>query len=389
MANMKNHATNAFLAHIRIWHWLAYAAIGVTVSSLSGCQTVGATPSGAVMVKLVAGTYDTKGSEGIYGLTFDPANGNFGQPDLLANADNPSWISVSGERMYVVNELTEGRLSTYAVASNGSISMITSSPTLGASPCYVAVSPDRRYVATANYMGGSVSVFALDPEGLAKAGPQVLQHAGKGPNPARQEAPHAHWVQWNKQQNFLYSVDLGLDEVKAYPFDSKTGRAGSALSALKLQSGDGPRHLSFHPSLATAYVLSELSNTVTVVDQHSDGTLQERQRIGTLPDDFAVHSQAAHLYVSANGRNLYASNRGHDSIAVFAIATDGTLSLLQVSAVMGNWPRSFLVLEDSRTLLVANQESHNIVAFTIAADGTLKATGKEIALPQVTFLGRL
>lgn len=387
-----NHSMGKILlyTHIHFRSWFAMAALGVSMSSMIGCQTTGA-QDGAETVQLVAGTYNTKGSEGIYGLTFNTRKGTFSKPELLSKADNPSWITIADKRLYVANEIGDGRLTTYAVNDDDSLKLeaLGSVLTHGASPCYVALSPDQQYLATANYMGGNVSLFTLDERGVATGDPQILQNYGKGPNTARQEAPHAHWVQWDQEQTFLYSVDLGIDEVKVYPFDEAAGKAGKGLTALKLQPGDGPRHMFFHPQKHMAYILNELSNTITVVEQNRDGTLTPVQRVPTLPSDFHEHSQAAHLYVTADGKHLYASNRGHDSIAVYAIADSGHLTLLETEAVQGDWPRHFLVLEDADTLLVANQESHNVVAFKIAQDGTLNPTGEQVAVPQVTFLGRL
>jgi 6-phosphogluconolactonase len=156
-----------------------------------------------------------------------------------------------------------------------------------------------------------------------------------------------------------------------------------------LRPGDGPRHLFFHPTLAVAYVLNELSNTLVVADLRADGSLVERRRVSTLPADFIGHSQAGHLQLSDDGKTLYVSNRGHDSMAVFAVADSGTVNLLQIEPTLGRWPRHFVVLDASRMLLVANQESRNIVAFKIGADGTLKATGNQATLDQITFLGTL
>lgn len=341
-------------------------------------------------IELVVGTYNQKGSEGIYGLTYDPASGALGAPKLLARADNPSFLSAGRQgRLYAVAEIGAGSLDTYALGADGALAKLASAPTLGASPCHIGVSPDGSFVATANYMGGNVSIFKVDAQGVAQAPPQVLQHMGKGPNPDRQEAPHAHWVQWDPSQQFIYAVDLGIDEIKVYPFHRETGRAGAAASALKLQPGDGPRHMFFHPRLPLVYVLNELSNTITVARRSANGSLDQIQRVNLLPDDFKAHSQAAHIHVTADGKHLYASNRGHDSIAVFSVGEDGNLSLVEIEPVLGKWPRNFLVLEDARALLVANQESHNIVGFKIAADGSLSPSGTQVELPQATYIGRL
>lgn len=373
---------------VNIRNWLAMAALGVSMSAMVGCQTTGSRPDGDA-VQLIAGTYNTKGSEGIYGLTYNTRTGAFGSPELLAKADNPSWITIADDRLYVANELGDGRLTTYAVSEGNQLDVLGTALTDGASPCYVTVSPDQRYVATANYMGGNVSILGVDSEGVATGSPQVLQNYGKGPNTSRQEAPHAHWVQWDRDQEFLYSVDLGIDEVKVYPFDKASGKAGKGVSAIKLQPGDGPRHMFFHPQKHMAYVLNELSNTIVVAEQNRDGTMTAVQRVPTLPGDFSEHSQAGHIHVTSDGKMLYASNRGHDSIAVYAIADSGHLTLLEIESAKGNWPRHFLVLEDAGALLVANQESDNVVAFKIAQDGTLTPTGEQVELPQATFLGRL
>lgn len=365
------------------------AAVGVSMGTLSGCQSVGSGEDSANTVQLLVGTYNTKGSEGIYGVSYNARANTFSSPELLARADNPSWLTIEGDRVYVANELGDGRLTTYALTDEGDLNPLGTALTNGASPCYVAVSPDQEHVATANYMGGNVSVFSLNDQGVAEGDPQVLQNFGKGPNSSRQEAPHAHWVQWDQEQRFLYSVDLGIDEVKVYPFDKTTGKAGKGKVALKLQPGDGPRHMHFHPQKHMAYILNELSNTVTVAEQNRDGTLTPVQRVATLPGDFSEHSQAAHLYVSSDGNNLYASNRGHDSIAVFAITDNGRLNLLETEPVLGDWPRHFVVLEDRNKLIVANQESHNLVAFDVAANGTLTPAGAQVEVPQATFIGRI
>ncbi len=365
---------------------LAAAMLGV----VTGCANISERfDRGSENVNLVVGTYSQKGSEGIYQLQLNPQSGQLSGPQLLGRADNPSFLSTEvQDRLYAVNETGEGMLTTYRVEPDGRITEMSSVETGGASPCYVAVSPDQQFVATANYMGGNVSIFRLSEDKVAQPNPQLLQHSGSGPNADRQEAPHAHWVQWDERKPFLYAVDLGIDEIKVYPFDAERGRAGSGRTALKLAPGDGPRHMFFHPNQSLVYVLNELSNTITVAEQSDDGTLQEVQRISTLPGDFSDDSHAAHIHVTSDGRFLYASNRGHNSIAVFAIEEDGLLELLETEPVGGEVPRHFLVLEEAQTLLVANQESHNIVVFSIKEDGTLTPTGQEVELPQATFLGR-
>jgi 6-phosphogluconolactonase len=371
---------------------LGYRLLGAAVLLLcAGCQSLisnnGAESVGeGTGISLIVGTYNQKGSEGIYSLSFDPSTGTFGEPKLEARADNPSFISQHGNRLYAVVETDHGALTTYSRAENGTLQSLATALTKGASPCYISLSPDGRFIATANYMGGNTSIFRLDDTGVPQGVPQVLQHQGKGPNADRQEAAHAHWAQWDPQQAYLYVVDLGIDEVKAYPFDDG---AGEGFTALRLAPGDGPRHLFFHPHLPVVYVVNELSNTLVAARRNGDGTFTEFQKIGMLPASFTEHSQAAHLYVTSDGKTLYASNRGHNSIAVFNIGQDGSLNLVEIEPVLGDWPRHFLVLEDERILIVANQESHNLVAFRIESSGALTPMGKQIEIPQPTFLDRL
>ena len=378
------------LKHIRLSHWLSLAALGVSMSAMVGCESTATQMDSQNNVQLIAGTYNTKGSEGLYGLSYNTRTQRFTEPHLLAKAGNPSWVQVNGNRVYVTNELGDGRLTTYSLSDEGTIQELGSVLTNGASPCYISLSPDQKYLATANYMGGNVSIFTLDGNQVPLAEPQVLQNFGKGPNTSRQEAAHVHWVQWSNDQKHLYSVDLGTDEIKIYPFDPVSGKAGKGDVAFKLQPGDGPRHLYFHPQHNNiAYILNELSNTLVVVRVNNEGYFSELQRVYTLPSDFTEHSQAAHLYITGDGKHLYASNRGHDSIAVFAVGADGKLSLQELEPVLGDWPRHFTVLESQQTLLVANQESNNIVAFKIEDDGNLSPLGEQVAVPQSTFLGTL
>ncbi len=365
--------------------------LGCVLMAIAACQSASqpADPAGTLAeVPLIVGTYNHQGSEGIYALSYHGSPAGFSPPQLLAAADNPSFLHITSERLYAVNELGEGRLTTYQMSADGQLRELGSASTLGAAPCYVTLSPDGRFAATANYGGGNLSVFRLDQRGVAKESPHILQHSGRGHDPARQQAPHAHWVEWDRRHPYLYAVDLGIDQVLVYDVDPETGAADTGRTALQLEPGDGPRHLFFHPQQPLAYILNELSNTITVARQADNGSLTPIQRVATLPDDFAGQSYAAHIHITADGRHLYASNRGHDSIAVFRINGDGYLTLQQLESTRGQWPRHFLVLEDARALIVANQQSHNLVAFDIGDDGGLSHNGAEATLPQATFLGR-
>lgn len=367
-------------------------SLALAISVIWGCNTMPhSADKPSNIVQIVAGTYSQQGSQGIYRFSYDAGTGKMSGPELLIASDNPSYLAVSGSRLYVVNELDQGRMSTLSLdAATGTAREVSRKPTDGAAPCYVSADPSGHYLATANYNGGSISIFRLDEKGLPVADAVVREHTGRtGPDQDRQDAPHAHWVQWDPQGQNIYSVDLGLDEIKQFDFDRDSGLVSEARTALRLQPGDGPRHMFFHPKLAITYVLNELSNTVVVAALSDRGELVERQRLSTLPPGFSDHSQAAHIHVADDGRHLYVSNRGHNSITTFSIAEKGHLTWLDNVGTGGDWPRHFLMLEEAGVLLVANQESNNIVQMIVQPDGTLRRGDHTLSLPQPTFLGRL
>ncbi len=353
---------------------------------------------------LIIGTYTSEidsssvePSEGLYLSAVDNSSGQFTQPELLASIDNPSFVAMDAEhqRLYVASENTAGELAAFQWnAESKTLELINKQSSLGAFPCYVALSPDGSQVAVANYGTGNVAVFNLDPEsGALLDQPQERQHAGQGINIERQEGPHAHWVQWSSDGHFLYVVDLGIDRVMGYPVssgsDGQAAALGEGFVAWQAEAGAGPRHLVFHPSEPLVYILNELNNTIAVAQAATDGTFATVQTINMLPEDFAGHSQGAHIAISADGSNLYASNRGHNSIVVFEIAANGQLSVLQWVGTEGDWPRYFSLLPDESRLIVANERSHNLVAFTIDEQGKLSPAGQGVQVAQPVYAAPL
>ncbi len=341
-------------------------------------------------VNLIVGTYTNGASQGLYQLEYDPVKRSFGATRLLAELDNPSYGASSDDHNmhYFVVEDRAGKLQVFnGSAADATLAAVNSHSTRGMHPCYVALSPDQRYLAVANYSSGNVAMFMLDDAGHPQAGPALLQHRGTGVNPQRQEGPHAHWAEWNPAATLLYVVDLGLDQVMAYPFDSGSGTLGDGFTALQTTPGAGPRHMVFHPSQERAYLLNELSNEVISAQIMANGQLLPQQTVSSLPDGFDGPSQGAHIAINGKGTRLYVSNRGHDSIAVFAVADEGTLQLLQHIGTGGHWPRFFLLLDDSNLLLAANERSDNLVAFAIDAQGVLTQVGDPASIPRPTYLG--
>ena len=334
---------------------------------------------------LIAGTYVQEGGPGLVPLVAEASGWVAGRPlDTIRNASFGVRSSATGIR-YLLDEQEMGRLGVY----DRDLRLLADFSTLGADPCHAALSPDGRLLAVANYSSGSVAVWRIDrrtgrPLGEAK----LVTHKGSGPNRARQAGPHAHWVGFAMGGKLLHAVDLGADAIFAHVVDPRSGTIVSSSIAYHAPAGSGPRHLARHPHLPIAYLVSELANTVTVLARHRDGTFTAKDTRSTLPTQFQGSSTAAHIAVNSSATRLYVSNRGHDSIAVFAIGGDGGLTLLQHAGAGGRGPRLFLLIEERGEMLVANQRSGNVARLALEKDGRLGAPANGPIIPGVVFLSR-
>lgn len=352
----------------------------------------GAFPAAAATdrsVRLLAGTYRGDGGRGLYPVTFDlrTAAWSLGDPiEGVANASFGVRARRSGRR-YLLNEQREGQIGTWRDGAEWQL--LGMSTTAGSDPCHVALDATETCLAAANYSSGNIVFYRLDPKtGVPVAPPTVRQNKGHGIDPEAQKGPHAHWVGFSRDQRWLHSVDLGTDQILSYPFDARAGTIGEAFVAYQAPAGSGPRLLALHPRLAKAYLLCELGSKIVQLDIAGGGRFEAGQILSTLPADFTGHNQSAHLAINRAGTRLYLSNRGHDSLAVFAIDAGGRLSLLQHVATRGSWPRFFLLLEAERRLIVANQRAGELAAFSVAADGRLAPIGEVVKVPGVAFLDR-
>ncbi|WP_084579205.1 lactonase family protein [Sphingomonas azotifigens] len=330
--------------------------------------------------RLIAGTYANEKGPGLVPLTRGPAGWQAGAAHAeIRNASFGVRSATTGVR-YLLDEQTQGSVGIYSAG----LAKLGAASTLGADPCHAALSADGRRLAIANYSSGSVALFDLDRTGRLVGEARRIQHEGSGPNRERQAGPHAHWVGFAGNGDRLHSVDLGADAV----FLHRLGTAGTVDTSIayRTEPGAGPRHLARHPRLPIAYLVTELANTVTVLRALPDGRFTAVATLSTLPKGFTGTSAAAHIAVNAAGTRLYLSNRGHDSIAVFAIQPDGGLTPLQHAGCGGHWPRLFLLREGDREMLVANERSGNIARLAIGADGRLGTAAKGVALPGVVFL---
>ncbi|HEX6185957.1 MAG TPA: lactonase family protein [Pyrinomonadaceae bacterium] len=348
---------------------------------------------------LYVGTYTSGGSEGIYLYRLDLADGSLKHAGTTAGVVNPSYLTLDPGRrfLYAVNEVEEfggaasGAVSAFAVErQTGALRFLNQRASKGGAPCYVTVAADGRFVLVANYSGGNVAVLPVERGGGLGEAVDVEQDAGSGPDRERQEAPHAHFVTLDRANRFAYSCDLGTDKVMVYRYERRTGALSpNAPPSFSTKPGAGPRHLAFHPRGHFVYVLNELNSTVTALARDpARGTLRELQTLSALPKDFAGANTGADIHITPDGRFLYCSNRGHDSLACFAVdARTGKLRPVGHTPTGGKTPRNFVIDPTGRFVLVANQKSGHIVTFRLdSRTGALRPTGQTARVPSPVCL---
>jgi 6-phosphogluconolactonase len=334
--------------------------------------------------QVVAGTYTAEGGNGLYRLAGDPTTRRWAMAPAIKAVRNAAFaVRDARGRWYALAEEGEGTVAAYAPgwrrlgqASSG-----------GAGPCHLALDRAGHCLAVANYNSGSVGFLTIDRREGVSGRPTMFQHEGSGPDADRQASPHAHWVGFSPDQRWLHAVDLGADAIFAYGFDPHARTLQPPRTAWRAPAGAGPRHLARHPRLPIAYVVCELSNQLVTLDVGAGGRFTTRAILSTLPAGFAGASQAAHLAVDRAGQRLYVSNRGHDSIAVFVIASSGVPYLVQHVPSGGHWPRMFLLVEDMRQMLVGNERAGTVTVLDVQRDGTLALGDQRLAVPGVAFLG--
>jgi len=343
---------------------------------------------------LYVGTYTSGKSEGIYIYRMNGMTGELTHFNTVKGVADPSFLAVDRRhrRLYAVNEVEQflgkasGAVSAFSIdQKNGNLTFLNQQPTLGGAPCHLIVDKTGSFVLVANYTGGNISVFPIKSDGSLDVATDMVQHHGSSINKERQEGPHAHCIELDSSNQYAFAVDLGLDKVMIYKFDARNGKlVANKPDSVSLHAGDGPRHLTFDPRGNYAYVINELTNTVTAFTYNrTTGTLKETQTVSTLPADFSGENTTAEIAVTPSGKFLYGSNRGHDSIVGFAIDQNtGKLNLIEHVPTQGKTPRNFTIDPTGTFLLVANQGSDKIVSFRIdQATGRLKSTGHVAQVP--------
>jgi 6-phosphogluconolactonase len=342
-------------------------------------------------VLVYVGTYTRYGkSQGIYVLELDDATGQLRPVHTVSGVSNPSYLTMSadGGVLCAVNEDGQhGGVSAFRIdAASGDLTLLNRVSSSGAGPAHLSLDPSGRWLIIGNYAGGNVVVLPVEPDGRLGEATQAIAHHGSGPNPRRQEGPHPHMVAIDAQAGLVFIPDLGLDAVVGYRFDADTGRlAADAGAGGRMPPGSGPRHMAFGGDGRHAYVLSELaSNVVACSYDRSSGDMEPMQVASTLPDGYdASHTTCAAIVMAPSGRHLYASNRGHDSVAVFDVdGESGRLTALGQTATGGRTPRDFNVDPSGRYLLAANEATDSIVTFAVdVGSGRLEPTGHVADVP--------
>ena len=345
------------------------------------------------------GTYTNKtDSKGIYAFEFDADSGKLKAKGLAAATTDPSWVAIhpNGKFAYAANEAgNQSTITAFSIdAPKAKLTQLNQLPALGQDPCHLSFDQTGKYLFAANYASGTIAVFPILPDGTLGEHTAVVKNAGNlGPNKERQEGPHAHWVHVSPDNRYVFAADLGLDAILSYRFNATKGTlTPNDPPMTKLTPGAGPRHVAFSPNGKYVYVVSELNSTVTAFQYDpAKGTLFEFQILATLAQDFSGRNDTAEITVHNNGKWLFASNRGRDTITVFSISpSDGSLTSLGEFPTGGKEPRHFAIDPTGQYVLAENQNSNTITVLRIdPATGALKEVSRANDIPSPVCLAFL
>jgi 6-phosphogluconolactonase len=334
------------------------------------------------------------GDEGaIHAFQFDTKTGGLKLLHRTTDLEQPFFLAVSpnGRFLYAIDAEPFGGdddefVAAYAIERRtGKLQQLNRQSARGTASCYLDVDATGKTVVVANYSTGSVAALPVREDGSLAEAASFIQHRGSSVDPKRQIGPYAHSIEVSPDNRFALAADLGIDKILIYRLDVATARlvTNDTQAFASMPPGSGPRHLTFHPNGKRVYVINELNSTVSFFDYTAgSGTLTPQQTISTLPDDFSGTSHCADLKITPDGKFLYGTNRGHDSIAVYRIGPDGRLSLLGIEPSLGKGPQNLLITPDGRWLLCANMPGNNVAVFAIdSTTGQLTAAGDPISMP--------
>jgi len=336
----------------------------------------------------------TSGDAGaIHAYQLDADTGGLELVHRTTDVEHPFFMAVSPDQrfLYSIHALQFGAKENEEVAAyeingrTGQLSLLNRRSTLGTASCYLDVDATGKTVLVANYSTGNVAALPVGKDGTLGDASSFVQHAGSSVDPARQQGPRAHCIVASPDNRFVFAADLGLDQILAYRLDAKTSQLSPNRQAfVRTPPGAGPRHLTFHPNGKYLYAINELKNSVTLFD-YVDGTgmLIEQQTISTLPEDFDGTSHCADLKITPDGRYLYGTNRGHDSIAGYRIGDEGQITLIGIESSLGKGPQNMAITPDGKLLLCANLPGDNVAVFRIdSGSGKLKSVGDPLSMPK-------
>jgi 6-phosphogluconolactonase len=328
----------------------------------------------------------------IHAYQFDTSTGRLIPLRRTAGVENPFFLTLSPDRKYLYSiharqfgGKDNEQVAAYEITGRtGELKFLNRQSAEGTASCYLDVDRTGKMLLVANYSSGSVASLPVKADGSLGEKASFIQHTGSSVNPQRQKEPHAHCIVVSPDNKYAYAADLGTDQILCYKLDPATAKlTPNNPPFAKAPPGAGPRHLTFHPGGKRAYVINELLNSVTVFDYDAaSGTLTERQTIPTLPDDFKGTSYCADLKITPDGRFLYGTNRGHDSIAAYRIGDDGRLALVAIEPSQGKGPQNLAITADGAWLLCANMPGNNVAVFRIdPMTGRLTSAGEPVSQP--------
>ncbi len=372
----------------------ALLAAAVLVSCGGGTEPAAEKAAAKDEYFVYIGTYTKGDSEGIYAYRFDAASGRLSSLGAVAKIREPSFLAIhpNSRFLYAASEIDDfdadksGSVSAFEIdRESGGLTPLNTVSSKGAWPCHLNVDQTGKILAIANYLSGTVATISLGDDGKLGSVAAAIQNSGSSVHPSRQQGPHSHSVNFSPDNRYLISSDLGLDQVLVFRVDPESGALEANDPAFaKINPGGGPRHFAFHPSGKYGYVNNEMQSTVTAFNWDAgEGSLREIQTISTLPEDFTERNSTAEIEVHPSGKFLYGSNRGHDSIAVFAIdEADGKLTAVERVSTQGKTPRSFAIDPTGQFLFAVNQNTNNLVLFRIDQQtGRLTQEGEPLPVP--------
>lgn len=329
---------------------------------------------------------------GIHAYELSTSDGKLKPLHRTVGAENPFFLALSPNRKYLYSTHAKQfggkekeQVAAYEVVGRtGELKLLNRGSAEGNAACYVDIDRTGKAVLVANYSSGSVAALPIKADGSLGEPASFIQHRGSSVNPKRQKEPHAHCIVVSPDNRYAFAADLGTDQILCYKLDPAAAKlTPNEPPFARAPAGAGPRHLTFHPNGKRAYAINELLNSVTVFDYAADtGTLSEKQTISTLPDDFKGVSYCADVKVTPDGRYLYGTNRGHDSIAAYKIGEDGRLALIAIEPSRGKGPQNLAISPDGMWLLCANMPGDSVSVFRIdPKTGKLLATGEPIKQP--------